>query len=211
MKVLLSIPNTGWIHKLVTMAAIKMLKDGRHETHLITPTHTPYENNLHHIVNDFVSMEFDFWVNVDSDNPPINNPLDLIEFDLDIVGLPTPVWHFTDKIPGERPLYWNAYQYVGEEGYKEHQLREGLQFVDAIGTGCFIVSRRVFEHAQMRKAPFQRQYNEDGTVHKGNDISFCERAKECGFDVWCHYDYPCMHFNELELTEVVKAFKGLYE
>lgn len=212
MKVLLSIPNTGWIHKLATLAAIKMLKDNRHEVLLITPTHNPYENNLHHIVNDFVSMEFDYWVNMDSDNPPINNPIDLVEFDLDIVGLPTPVWHFTGKkSPGERPLYWNAYKHVGDGGYKEHTPREGLQYVDAVGTGCLVVSRRVFECEEMRRAPFQRQYNEDGTVNKGNDISFCERAKACGFDVWCHYDYPCLHFNELELNEVVTAFKGLYE
>lgn len=209
MKVLLSVPNTGWIHKHVLHAAVGMLRDKRHEVTLITPTHNPYENNLHHIVNDFMASDTDYWINMDADNPPMRNPLDLIAHEMDIIGLPTPVYHFTNKVPGERPIYHNAYDYVGEEGYKEHLPKDGLQEVDAVGTGCFIVSRRVFENSEMRKAPFQRQYHEDGTVHKGNDISFCERAKAQGFRIFAHYDYPCRHFNELELNEVAGAFQGV--
>lgn len=211
MRILVSLPNTGWIHKRVFASAVGLLRDGRHQVDVITPTHNPYENNLHHIVNEVIQKECDYWISIDSDNPPMKNPLDLIELDMDIIGLPTPVWHFEDKVKGERPIYYNAYDYVGEEGYKEHMPRDGLQHVDAVGTGCFVIARRVFEHPRMRKAPFQRQYNDDGTVHKGNDISFCERATSCGFDVWCHYDYPCMHFKELELNEVVRAFRGVYE
>jgi hypothetical protein len=211
MKVLISLPNTGWIHKHVFSAAVGLLQDPRHEVKLIRPTHNPYENNLHHIVNEFVARESDFWINIDADNPPMENVLDLVYLDLDVVGCPTPVWHFTDKVKGERPVYYNAYDYVGEEGYKEHLPHEGLQEVDAVGTGCFVVAARVFQDPEMRKAPFQRQWKEDGTVHKGNDISFCERAKTQGFRIFCDYDYPCMHFNELELNEVVRAFQGVYE
>ncbi len=208
MKVLVSVPNTGWIHKHVTFAAVRILRDGRHSANLILPTHNPYENNLHHILNDFMAGDFEFWLNIDADNPPMKNPLDLVDHDLDIVGLPTPVWHSGKK--GDRPVYWNGYDCEGD-AYKEHEPRKGLQKVDAVGTGCFLVARRVFENPEMRKAPFQRQYYEDGRVHKGNDISFCERARAQGIDIWCHYDYPCMHFNELELNETVGAFRSLYE
>lgn len=212
MKVLVSIPNAkGWVHKRSMFAAIGLLKDKRHQVELIAPTHSPFENNLHHIVKDVISKECDFWISFDADNPPMQNVLDIVDMDMDIVGCPTPVWHFEDKKKGERPIYYNAYDYVGEAGYKEHLPREGLQKVDAIGTGCFVVARRVFEDPEMLKAPFQRQWNVDGTVDKGNDISFCERARAQGFNVWCHYSYPCMHFVELELNEVVGAFIGLYE
>jgi len=85
----------------------------------------------------------------------------------------------------------------------------GLQEVDAIGTGCFIIARRVFEDHWMREAPFQRTYNKDGTVDRGNDIAFCERARKYGFKIYAHFDYPCFHFNELELNQVVSAFKNL--
>lgn len=212
MKVLVSIPNTGWIHKIVMNVAISCLNPSRHAVTIITPTHSPYENNLHHIVNDFMDGDFDFWLNIDSDNPPAaKNPLKLIDLDLDIVGLPTPVWHFEDKVKGERPVYLNAYDFVPEEAaYKEHLPHEGLQEVDAVGTGCILISRRVFENERMRQAPFARLWNEDGTVDTGNDIAFCARAKRQGFRIFCDYDHPCLHFNEIELNEVTRAFHGVY-
>lgn len=205
--VLVTVPNTGWLHKKVVSALMQLQMDQRYSLKFIFPTNNPLENNQHHIVVDFISEGHDYWLSMDSDNPPMKNPLDLIELDKDIMGLPTPVWHFNGKIHGENPIYWNGYDYVEKEGaYKEHSPKEGLQKVDAIGTGCFLISKRVFENHEMRKGPFLRKTYPDGRVEKGNDISFCERAREQGFEVWCHYDYPCMHFNELELTEVIRAF-----
>ncbi len=210
-KILVSVPNTKMIHKLVCLATDKILLDGRYDVTIIRPTHNPYENNLHHIVNDFMKGDFDFWLNIDSDNPPINNPLDLVKYNLDVIGLPTPVYHFTDKIKGERPWYENSYEYVPEQdAYKEYTNKQGLQKVDAVGTGCMLIARRVFEDSEMRKAPFQRLYNKDGTVERGNDIAFCERATKQGFKIFAHYDYRCQHFNELEMHEVIHAFHGVY-
>lgn len=208
--ILVTVPNTGWIHKHVVFALLRLMQDKR--VKIILPTHNPLENNQHHIVNQFMDEGHDFWLSMDSDNPPVKNPLDLVELDKDIIGLPTPVWHYTGKEgPGERPIYLNGYDYVPEkDAYKEHRPMDGLQRVDAFGTGCFLVSRRVFENPEMRKAPFERQLNPDGTVNKGNDISFSERARKQGFEIYMHYDYTCMHFVELELTEVSRAFDNLY-
>lgn len=204
-KVLVSVPNTGWMHKHVAFALLRLQQDKRFNLTFILPTHTPFENNLHHIVKDFLKGDYDFWLSFDSDNPPLANPLDLVLLDKDIVGLPTPIWHFTEKLPGERPIYWNAYKKV-DGGYTEWPNKHGLQKVDAIGTGCFLIARRVFENMEMQKGAFTRKLNADGTVDKGNDISFCERATEQGFSIYAHYDYPCMHFKELELTEIIRAF-----
>ncbi len=210
-KVLVSFPNTGWIHKLVFMTGMKLLSDSRYDSKIIIPTHSPYENNLHHIVNDFIGGNYDYWLNIDADNPPMNNPLDLIELDKDIIGCPSPVYHFTDKIKGERPWYENSYEYVPEQdAYKEYPNKQGLQKVDAVGTGCMLIARRVFDNPEMRKGAFTRKLNPDGTVNKGNDISFCERATKQGFKIFAHYDYRCQHFNELEMHEVIHAFHGVY-
>lgn len=211
-KILVSVPNTGNIHKLVSLITNRLLVDKRYACNIVYPTHSPYENNLHHIVNDFMAGDYDFWLNIDSDNPPENNPLDLVTYDLDVIGLPTPVWHFTGKIKGERPIYENAYKYIPvENAYAEWSVKEGLQQVDAVGTGCALYARRVFENPEMRKAPFQRTYYKDGRVEKGNDISFCELATKNNFKIFAHFDYRCKHFCELELHEVAKAFYELYE
>jgi hypothetical protein len=206
----------GYIHKMVVLWLLRLQQDTRYHLSFIFPTWNPYEHGLHRIVNDFIDVykNHSFWLNIDSDNPPMkNNPLDLVEYNRDIIGLPTPVWHFDrKKKKGERPVYWNAYDYAPkEDAYREHEPKEGLQRVDAVGTGCILVSKRVFLNKKMRYFPFQRTWNPNGTVNKGNDLAFCDKAKAQGFEIYCHYGYPCLHFNELELNEVISAFRNLYE
>jgi len=211
-KILVSVPCLHWIHKHVVHKLMLLQCDQRYKLNIILPSHKPFENNLHHIVKDFMDGDYDYWLSMDSDNPPMVNPLNLIELDKDIIGLPTPVWHFENSGKKERPVVWNAYDYVPKnDAYREHTPQEGLQEVDAIGTGCFIIARRVFENPEMRKKPFERKLYPDGRVNKGNDISFCERAKAQGFKIYAHFDYPCDHFSELSLNENVRAWKNLYE
>ena len=212
--ILISIPNLHWIHKTVSYREYYLLADKRYRVEVITPSNKPYVNNLHHIVKDVLSNNFDYWLNIDADNPPTNNPLDLIELDKDIIGCPTPIWHFTgekNKI-GERPYYFNTYDYDSSvNAYREHQPQKGLQKVDAVGTGCILIARRVFENKFMQQGCFQRKWNKDGTMDKGNDISFCERARTQGFNIYAHYNYICDHFTELSLLEVIRAFYQMYQ
>ncbi|MEM7122055.1 MAG: hypothetical protein AAF563_12300 [Pseudomonadota bacterium] len=207
MKVLVTVPTTGWIHKHSAFALLKLQLDRRFKLRILLPTHRPFENNLHHIVNDFMAGGEDYWLSFDADNPPLENPLDLVLYDKDVIGCPTPIWHYAGK-PNERPFLWNVFKKVAG-GYTEWPVHDGLQRVDAIGTGCFLVARRVFEDSEMRKAPFQRITNADGTVERGNDMAFCERATARGHEIWAHFDYQCMHFNKLELGEVIRAFQGM--
>ncbi len=209
-KVLITVPNLHWIHKLVVHRLLLLQQDRRYGVTIQMPSNKPFENNLHHIINDFMAGDWDFWLSMDDDNPPEQNPLDLVELDKDIIGLPTPIWHYTGK-KGERPIYWNGYDYrPGNDAYAEHEPKEGLTRVDAIGTGCFMIARRVFENPELRKGAFTRKLNADGTVNKGNDISFCERAREQGFEIWAHYGYSCRHVSEVELAEVEQSIRGMF-
>ena len=97
-----------WIHSTVVRTMMLMIMDGRHRVTIQMPAHKPYVNNLHHCVNEFMSKPFDFWLNIDADNPPVQNPLDLVDLKKDIVGLPTPIWHFEGK-SGEQPIYHSGY------------------------------------------------------------------------------------------------------
>lgn len=207
--VLVTVPNMHWIHAHVTAALLRLQADGRYALRFEFPSNKPYENNLHHIIADkLIPGSFDFWLSIDADNPPMQNPLDLVECDLDIIGLPTPIWHNAKK--GDRPVYWNVYDYVEDiDKYREHPVKDGLQRADAVGTGCFLAARRVFEHPDMQKGCFTRKLHPNGTVDKGNDIAFCERARAAGFAIYAHYGYPCRHFHECELTEVQRAFMEL--
>ncbi len=204
--VYLTVPNgDGWLHKLTHFAVIKILQDSRYKVRHDCPTHSPYVNNLHHCIKDFLNGGEDFWLTIDSDNPPMNNPLDLVEYNLDIVGFPTPVWH--NAVPGDRPWYFNALD-AKDEAYTPHTDTNGLQEVDAVGSGCLLISREVILKLKDQQ-PFMRTWNPDGTVEVGGDFSFCRKAKAAGFRIWTHYDYPCHHFNEVDLIESIQAFGSI--
>lgn len=206
--VYLTVPNgSGWLHKHVHFAVCKILQDRRYQIRHDCPTHSPYVNNLHHCIKDFLRGGEDFWLSIDDDNPPINNPLDLMEYDLDLIGLPTPVW--CNKVKGDRPYYFNALDWdEKEQAYRPHENTDGLQEVDAIGSGCFLVARRVILKLKDQQ-PFMRQWNRDGTVEMGGDYSFCQKVKKEGFKIWAHFNYPCHHFNEISLIEVIEAINNM--
>jgi len=201
-------PNgDGYIHKLVHVALCRILSDRRYRVRHDCPTHRPYANNLHHCINDFLDSDDQWWLSMDDDNPPRRNPLDLIELDCDLIGLPTPVWH--SAVPGDRPWYLNALQKV-DGGYKPAEPLDGLTEVDAIGSGCFLVARRVIE-AVAELQPFARQWNHDGTVALGGDFSFCEKVRRAGFRIWAHGDYMCDHIQTLPLLEVIERVGQMYQ
>lgn len=206
MRVLLSVTNTGWIHKLVVRTIMPILSDSRYCVRYIDPTWVPYENSLNRIAKDVVDQGWDYWLNIDSDNPPTKNPLDLIELDLDVVGLPTPTYKAMGN--NEWPICWNAVDWLESDGgYREHPEKTGLQQVDAVGSGCMIVSRRVLEGVE---APwFVRETDEFGRATFGPDFTFCRKVIENGFSIWANYDYPCQHINEIELIEGIKHFSNI--
>ncbi len=214
-KVLLTFPTSPanpYLHKHVVFASWRIIADPRFEITPLIPSHNPLENNLNKIVKEFIAGDFDYWLSIDSDNPPFANPLDDVELDLDIIGFPTPVWHYDgdESKKGERPIYYNALV-KHEDGFRPFDPIPGLHSVDAIGGGCFLIARRVFEHPDMQKGAFLRIYDREGIVEVGNDIAFSMRAKAAGFNIYADFDRPCRHFNEIELFEVVAAFKRLYE
>ena len=208
-RILVSFPvgeRFQWVNKWVMMKSWEIMRDPRYKVEPVCPSHTPFENNLNHTVLQFLREGQDYWLSIDSDNPPMGNPLDLIELDKDIIALPTPVWK-NNRI-GAMPISWNAYDYhADKDTYRQHFPREGLQRVDAFGTGCFLIARRVFEDKRMQQGPFNRKWNLDGTQNKGNDLMFSERARSCGFEIYAHFDYPAMHFKELELNSVIREFR----
>lgn len=201
--VYVTVPNrSGWLHKHCHFAVCRILGDRRYKVRHDCPTHTPYVENLHRCMWDFLEGGEDYWLSFDDDNPPSRNPLDRVEDDLDMVGFPTPVWH--SAVKGDRPYYYNALDRV-RDGWLPHEPCDGLQEVDAVGSGCMLIARRVMEVLK-NSQPFMRVWNPDGTVEIGCDYSFCTKVKAAGFHVYADFDRPCNHFNEMNLSEVIQAF-----
>jgi len=210
-RVLISAINTGQVTKQVAQVMVKLSHDERVDSLLVWPTVTPYVGSLHKCIRQVLRDGFDFWVTMDHDNPPINNPLDLVFLDLPVVGLPTPVWVSATE-PGDRPWYLNAVDWLEDkQAFRPVQERPGrlpedagLVKCDAVGSGCMVIARRVLEAI---KAPFHRTWDEDGIVEIGGDYSFGLRCREAGIPVYAHFDYPCEHHIRIPARESIMAFQ----
>lgn len=207
-KVLLALPTgTGHLCKELMAYIGSVFNHPKYDVHCLSTTRMPVEANRSLQVQTFLEGEYIAYVSIDDDNPPIVDPMQLIQLDLDIVGCVTPVWQHREVQPF---VHWNVYRRVDGKGYTNQERRSEIQEVDAIGTGCFVVQRRVFEHPDMLGC-FTRLYQPDGTVKLGSDLVFCERAKEAGFKVWAAWEYPCQHYKEIDLLDVVKFMARVKE
>ncbi len=206
-KVLISVPTQGTMNVNMFTPLLQMTRDPRVDLKIGFPNYKPYVWGLHNMVNETLKGGFDYLINIDEDNPPINNVLDLIFLDKDVIGCPTPVWK-DENLKHGYPVMYNVYTKADDvDAYdpvvptpNERGMVQGLYEVDVVGTGCIVIARRVLEAV---KAPFMREWNEDGTVAMGNDMSFCRRVKEHGFKVWAHFDYACSHYKTVNLRDTL--------
>jgi len=196
-KVLVAIGHHGTVRTEMLQVIATIITDGRCRLKIIYPSERMTEDRFAKLGKKVVKEGWDFLLSIDADNPPTKNPLDLVFLDKDIMGLPTPQWYSEDKYP----IFWTALKKV-PNGWDQWEDRQGLQQVDAVGSGCIIIKRKVFE--AIPDAPFERKWNKDGTQESGADFNFCEKARSRGFEIWTHFDYPCSHFKELDLLEVLK-------
>ena len=154
------------------------------------------DNNRNNIVKVFLENKWDYLIMIDEDNPPTNNILDLIKLDLDIVCFPTPMI----RKEVDPPIFFNIFERI-KDAYKPILPQKGkLMEIDAGGSGCILIKRKVLENI---KKPFESEWKEDGTRGKSSDLKFCEKAKEKGFKIYTHWDYPCSHYKKINLLDII--------
>lgn len=83
--------------------------------------------------------------------------------------------------------------------------------VDAAATACIMIHRTVFEEMREKMGPvwFDHQYiqgtEDDGSVKSiegGEDLVFCERAREMGIQTWLVRGLKLRHYKTTALVEV---------
>lgn len=200
------------VHREVVAYLLQLMQVKYVDVQVDLPTGMPIEDNRNRISKRVVDEGWDFWLSIDADNPPLGNCLAYCFLDKDIVGFPTPVFRWRRKSDyGEPPIHFNCYNYFQDrDGYREDPRRAGLYEVDAVGSGVVLIARRVLEHPQMRRCPWNRKYDNDGFVNRGSDLAFCERAKSAGFKVWAAADTPADHIKGCSLREMWDGFEGAY-
>lgn len=195
--IVLAIPHTGWIVAGLETRITQWIMEGEYNVRQIFSEIKPTYANRNHIVQEFLATDGDYLITIDSDTVPEKNVLKLADYGKDVVGGIYPTWK-------NGKFIWLACRLAEDGSYKQYpkDYQHGLKQVDAIGTGCMCVSRRVFESIKM---PFIDKVREGiGDRELGHDLYFCKRAKELGYEVWADFDLKCEHYKELPIYEIMK-------
>ena len=198
----IAVLNQGGIRPELALLLTQLTRYPNYNIYLDFPADKPISHNRNSIVKRFLKMkDYDYLFMLDGDIIPPLNILDLADYQKDIIG--GLCFAFMDNVIVPLILRKQDPPPEGEKPYKvmDFEGNEGLVECDAIGSGCMMIKREVLEKV---KAPFLNIYDEDGIKKLGLDLSFCQRAKELGFKVWCHLDFPCSHWTTLDL----KTFYG---
>jgi hypothetical protein len=199
----IAILNRGWIRRGMVDRVLPAIGKTKGVVTTLERLHKtwdhPISSNRNKIVKRFLQTDDDYLMMIDDDVVPLFNPALFVFADKDVIGFPAKVRQ------GDRQLNWVAYilnpdrhEYAPVDFSKVEQDIELLK-VDAVGTGCILIHRRVLENI---KAPFHIHFDEDGILTMGTDFAFCERAKEAGFEIFTTPRRVCEHFKELGMLDM---------
>lgn len=184
MNIFIGIPHIGNLRTELVLFLMKLKNQKIYFSHRM-----PIDDNRNHIVDEFLKTDSSHLLMIDSDIQPCDNILEMVSNDVDICCGAI----CTNKGGEVIPL---AMMKV-DGGYKcKRVLNNGINEVDAIGTGCIMIKREVLE--KMSQPYFQFKYK-DGKLVNGEDFDFCYKAKELGFKVYYDASYKCNHFQTYPL------------
>ena len=170
-----------------------------------------------YLVNMAIQNNCDYLLFIDDDNPIPSNTLEkLIEDDRDIVIAPI-LARNPDKNGEHKICAFNKINVKIKDNiltmYKDIEkfdYEKGfIQKIDAGGCGCMLVKRKVFEtlYKKYEGMPFDFVENEvDGQKRRlSEDILFCERAINEGFELWIDLRIKPYHIGENKMIQ----YKGI--
>lgn len=203
--------NTGYIREELSWWRVRWAEDARYDVTIEGARHRPIASNRNLVTKRFRAGDADFMMMIDEDVVPAQNPLDLLQMDLDIVVCPTPM--FAPGKTGDYPIHMNVELLEHPAGLREKyvvQAPDPLMEIATGGTGCILIARRVLEHPDLHPA-FMDVYDEDGIRTLTEDITFIRRAREAGFRAWAAMEYRCSHLKEVDLLMIDLTYRRLID
>jgi len=78
--------------------------------------------------------------------------------------------------------------------------------IDSCGTGAIFIRRRVFDVLQ--KPYFQFAYDGDGVTARGEDETFCAKARAAGLRIFGHTAFEVDHIHSVSLSALARLIEG---
>ncbi len=201
--------NTGYIREELSVWRVKWAGDVRYDVTVEGARHRPIASNRNLVTKRFLDGGADFMMMIDDDVVPAQNPLDLLQMDLDIVVCPTPM--FAQGRTGDFPIHMNVELLEHPDGLQDTYVLtqpDPIMEISTGGTGCIIIARRVLEHPDLHPA-FMDLYDDDGIRTLTEDVTFIRRARDAGFRAWVAMEYRCSHYKEVDLLMIDLLYRRL--
>jgi GT2 family glycosyltransferase len=203
-RILAAVLNQGSVSVGLSSALAQMGNNPDYDVEVEFFNEKPISHNRNTIVQHFLAKEdYDYLLMIDGDIVPPPSVVNLADYQKDVIGATCFMWQQGVIMPV-------AFNRRPEGMYQQIELEkcDGVTEIDAIGTGCIMLSRKVLEKV---KAPFMNEYDQDGIKIFGLDIAFCRRAKEKGFKIYVNTDYLCDHWTKVNLKTMYAINYGLME
>lgn len=204
-RILVAIPNIGSIHPLLTMKLVRWFASkikGVEQMSLFMPMNNyPHDSARNFCVEHFLKTDMTHLLFIDSDVVPPDDAIEqLIAADQPFITGLYPSMRQTPQ--GEIAKVFNAFVYA-DDGNGNYGLvpivgaEGGIAPIDRAGAGCLLITREVIE--KVGQPWFKFQYRENGIMYFGEDIDFCKKAQDAGYQLYAHAGVKCHHFKIIML------------
>jgi hypothetical protein len=183
------------------------------------------------LAGEFLKGDHDLLWMMDADMTPNQMAISVLDVDADIVCGRTTYWKDGMDRDGKPPaLLVSAHKEIFENGVRKWENLTDVgrwnevRDVDACGTACIVIKRRVLEDPRMllsdasidpegkpfkmdKDAPpfFRMHYAPNGQLMRGEDLDFTSRAKKLGYSVKYHSGARLGHVKAIDLAQVEQA------
>ena len=200
MKTLIAVPSHDYVHADFTRSLMELDKPAGTGFAMITNTLIYTARNL--IAQNAIKAGFDqvLWLDADMTFP--HDTLIRLEMDMPGHDLVTGLY-FTRKEPIVPTLHKEIHWSIREDGwvdggatlYRDYP-KDRLFEISGCGFGCVITSARLLQRMiQKFGSPFYP------LMGMGEDSTFCFRATQDGFKLYCDSRIKCGHIGQKEYTE----------
>ena len=196
-RVMLAIPNMGWIHADLCELVHHWRRMGMQ--YYAPSGLKPNDHARNSCVKHFLASRADYLFFVDHDTvPTVHAPLTLMRARKDIISGCTPIVTIDPNTKQRVKLYTVNRHGTAPDGSVGlvPATGVGIEEIDACGAACLMISRRVLEAFRF---PFRVRFDEDGLAVLGQDYSFCASAIEAGFKVFVDFNVLCGHYKDVML------------
>lgn len=158
----------------------------------------PVSSARNYAVKQFLATNSTHLCMVDHDQmPPTFGAIDmLVADDKDVVSGNCLMAKLHEGVMADiRPASWRVNV---DTGHYESLWSEGLEPVDSCTSGFWLIKREVIEAVGL--PAFHYQFTDEGIMYGSSEVSFCEKARDAGFEIWTDYRVPVDHYHEMALN-----------